>query len=108
LRAEPLQRAGVYGRVWHRENVEDLKMRRTIGKLFAAAVLLVAFSVTCLYVGNQHAAAAVQAPPPENPLGQQFAADPGDGWMLLGGFLMIVALAIASAGGMLWARERGE
>lgn len=78
-------------------------MRGTIGKLFAAAVLLVAFSVTCLYVGNRHAAA--RTPQPENPLAQQFASDPGDGWVLLGGFLMIVALAIASAGGMLWARE---
>ncbi len=81
-------------------------MRGTIGKLFAAAVLLVAFSVACLYVGNQHAAA--QTPPPENALERQFASDPGDGWMLLGGFLMIVALAIASAGGMLWAQERNQ
>jgi hypothetical protein len=81
-------------------------MRGTTGKLLAAAVLLVAFSVTCLYVGNQHAAAS--APQPENVLAQQFAADPGDGWMLAGGFLMIVALAIASAGGMLWAQERRQ
>ena len=80
-------------------------MRGTIGKLFAAAVLLVALSVTCLYVGNRKAAA--HAPPPaENDFTRQFAADPGDGWMLSGGFLMIVALAVASAGGMIWIRER--
>ena len=81
-------------------------MRGTIGKLFTAAGLLVAFSVTCLYVGNQHSAAP--APQPENSLAQQFASDPGDGWLLAGGFLMIVALAIASAGGMLWAQERRQ
>ena len=81
-------------------------MRGTIGKLLAAAALLVAFSVTCLYVGNRHAAA--RPPQPDNPLTRAFAADPGDGWMLLGGFLMIVALAIASAGGMLWAQERKQ
>lgn len=80
-------------------------MRGTINKLFAAASLLVAFSVTCLYVGDRRAATA---PPTlhDNPLTQQFGGDPGDGWMLLGGFLLIVALAIASAGGMLWAREK--
>ena len=81
-------------------------MRGTIGKLLAAAALLVAFSVTCLYVGKQHAAAHL--PQPENPLAQAFASDPGDGWMLAGGFLMVVALAVASAGGMLWAQERKQ
>lgn len=81
-------------------------MRGTTGKLLAAAVLLVAFSITCLYVGNQHSAAAT--PQPENPLAQTFATDPGEGWMLAGGFLMIVALAIAGAGGMLWAQERKQ
>jgi amino acid transporter len=83
-------------------------MRGTIGRLFAAAVLLVAFSVTCLYVGDRRADAAAQAPQPENPLAQAFASDPGDGWMLTGGFLMIVALALASAGGMLWAQEKKQ
>jgi hypothetical protein len=82
-------------------------MRGTIGKLFAAAVLLVALAVTCLYVGSQKAAAHVPPPQAENDLSRQFAADPGDGWMLSGGFLMIVAIAIASAGGMIWVRERG-
>ncbi|HWS54957.1 MAG TPA: hypothetical protein VN228_12550 [Pyrinomonadaceae bacterium] len=81
-------------------------MRGTIGKLFAAAALLVAFSVTCLYVGQQHAAA--QAPQAENPLAQAFASDAGDGWVLAGGFLMVVALAVAGAGGMLWAQERKQ
>ena len=79
-------------------------MRGTISKLFAAAVLLVAVSVTCLYVGNQRAAA--HAPQPDNPFTQQFAAEPGDGWMLAGVFLLVVALAISGAGGMMWARER--
>jgi hypothetical protein len=78
-------------------------MRGTIGKLFAAAVLLVAISVTCLYVGSRKAAA--HGPQPDNPFAQQFAADPGDGWMLAGGFLLIVALATAGAGGMIWTRE---
>ncbi len=41
-----------------------------------------------------------------NPLAAQFAGDPGDGWMLAGGFLMLVALALASAAMMLWTRER--
>ena len=80
-------------------------MRGTIGKLFAAAVLLVALSVTCLYIGNQKAVAHV--PPADNPFAGQFATDPGDGWTLSGGFLMLVALAIAGAGGMLWARGEG-
>ena len=79
-------------------------MRGTITKLFAGAVLLVALSATCLYVGSRKAVAYV--PPPDNPFAEQFAAEPGDGWMLAGGFLMIVALAIASAGGMIWAREK--
>ena len=81
-------------------------MRGTIGKLFAAAALFVALAATCLYVGNQKAAAHTPPPQAENDFTRQFAADPGDGWMLSGGFLMIVALAIASAGGMIWARER--
>lgn len=79
-------------------------MRGTIGRLFAAALLLVALSAACLYVGGQKAAA--HGPQPDNPLARQFASAPGDGWMLAGGFLMIVALAIAGAGGMLWARDR--
>jgi hypothetical protein len=84
-------------------------MRGTIVKLFATAVLLVAFSATCLYVGNRKASAAAASPRPENnPLAQQFASDPGDGWMLAGGFLLIVALAMTGAGGMLWMREERQ
>ena len=80
-------------------------MYRTIKRLFAASAFLTLCSITSLYVGSRVADAA---PPPlaANPLAQQFGADPGDGWMLAGGFLMLVAVAFASAAMMLWMRER--
>jgi hypothetical protein len=76
----------------------------TIQKLFGVAALLVLFSTASWYVGRQ----ITQTVPPQtqNTLSQQFAADPGDGWMLFGGFLMIVAVAVACAGAMLWTQER--
>ena len=76
----------------------------TIRKIFGAAVLLVLFSAASWYVGHQATATATTQP--QNPLGQQFATNPGDGWMLFGGFLMIVAVAVACAGAMLWTQER--
>jgi hypothetical protein len=78
-------------------------MFRTIKRLFAASAFLTLCSITSLYVGSRAAAAPAQA---VNPLAAQFGGDPGDGWMLAGGFLMLVAVACASAGLMLWTRER--
>jgi hypothetical protein len=79
-------------------------MRGTIRKLFGATVLLLLCSLASLYVGSRHAAAQTHAP--DNPLAGQFFNDPGDGFMLAGGFLMLIALAVAFAGAMLWIRER--
>lgn len=80
-------------------------MYRTIKRLFAASAFLTVCSITSLYVSSR--ASAVAAPArAANPLAAQFGGDPGDGWMLAGGFLMLVALALASAALMLWMRER--
>ena len=80
-------------------------MRGTIKRLFGSSVFLVLCSAVCLYFGSQKAAGA---PPPAaaNELARQFGGDPGDGWMLAGGLLTLVALAFASAAAMLWFRER--
>jgi hypothetical protein len=80
-------------------------MDGTIRKLFGAAVVLALLSAASWYAGSRVAA---DAPPPAqqlNALSSQFAADPGDGWMLFGGFLLVVAVAVACAGAMLWAQE---
>ena len=80
-------------------------MRGTIKRLFGSSVFLALCSAACLYFGSQKAASA----PPStstNVLAQQFGGDPGDGWMLAGGLLTVVALAFASAATMLWFRER--
>lgn len=80
-------------------------MDGTVRRLFGAAVLLALISAGSWYAGSHVAA---DAPPPQpqlNALGSQFAADPGDGWMLFGGFLLVIAVAVASAGAMLWAQE---
>ena len=80
-------------------------MLKTIKRLFAASAFLTVCSITSLYAGSR--VAATSAPTQAaNPLAAQFGGDPGDGWMLAGGFLMLVALAFASAGVMLWTRER--
>jgi hypothetical protein len=79
-------------------------LRSTIRNIFAASVLLLLGSLASLYVGSQKAAAA--PPAPADILAQQFGADPGDGWLLAGGFLLLLALAFAFAGAMLWAQER--
>jgi len=81
-------------------------MYRTIKRLFAASAFLTLCSITSLYFGSRVSAAAVPAAQAANPLAAQFGGDPGDGWMLAGGFLMLVALAVASAALMLWMRER--
>jgi len=76
----------------------------TVRKLFGAALLLALFSAASWYAGSQLAPGAAPAQP-QDALSRQFAADPGDGWMLFGGFLLIVAVAVACAGAMLWAQE---
>ncbi|HZT59577.1 MAG TPA: hypothetical protein VFA21_13285 [Pyrinomonadaceae bacterium] len=78
-------------------------MRGTIRNILITSVLLLLCSLSSLYVGSQESAAA---PPDANILAQQFGADPGDGWLLAGGFLLLLALAFAFAGAMLWAQER--
>ena len=78
-------------------------MSSTIKRLVAASAFLTLCSISSLYLGSLAAPAA--PPHATNPLGQ-LGADPGDGWLLAGGFLTIVALALASAALMLWMRER--
>jgi hypothetical protein len=80
-------------------------MRGTIRRLFGSSVFLVLCSAACLYLGSQRAASASPSQA-ANELARQFGGDPGDGLMLAGGLLMLVALAFASAGAMLWFRER--
>jgi len=80
-------------------------MYRTIKRLFVASAFLTLCSITSLYVGSRVADAAAPSHA-ANPLAAQFGGDPGDGWMLAGGLLMVVAVAIASAAAMLWTRER--
>ena len=80
-------------------------MRGTIRRLFGSSVFLVLCSAACLYFGSQRAASAPSSQA-ANELARQFGGDPGDGFMLAGGLLMLVALAFASAGAMLWFRER--
>ena len=79
-------------------------MNRTIKRLFGSSLFLALCSATNLYVGSRMAEA--QTTQPANILAQQLGSDPGDGWMLAGVFLMIVALAVAFAGAMMWVRER--
>ncbi len=80
-------------------------MYRTIKRLFAASAFLTLCSIASLYAGSRVAAAAAPAQH-LNPIAAQLGGDPGDGWMLAGVFLMLVALALASAAMMLWMRER--
>ena len=80
-------------------------MYRTIKRLFGASAFLTLCSIASLYVGSRVAAAAGPSQA-ANPLAAQFGGDPGDGWMLAGVLLMVVAVAVASAAAMLWMRER--
>lgn len=79
-------------------------MNRTIKRLFASSLFLALCSATNFYVGSQKA--AVQTTQSTNILAQQLGSDPGDGFMLAGSFLMLIAVAVAFAGAMLWVRER--
>ena len=80
-------------------------MYGTIKKLFVASAFVTLCSIASLYAGSRVAAAS---PPAQaaNPLAAQFAGDPGDGWMLTGGLLMVDARALCAAAAMLWFRER--
>jgi ABC-type spermidine/putrescine transport system permease subunit I len=80
-------------------------MRGTIKRLLGSSVFLVLCSAASLYLGSRKAAGSPTATA-ANEIARQFGGDPGDGWMLAGGLLMLVALAFASAGAMLWFRER--
>ena len=81
-------------------------MNGAIRKLFGASCVLILLALPASYFGYRQGAA--NNPSAEGALARQFAADPGDGWMLLGGFLMLIALAVAFAGVMLWIQERRE
>jgi hypothetical protein len=81
-------------------------MRGTIRKLFGVSVSLACFALVSLYVGATRAESAAPSAQDDNPLARQFVGDPGDGWTLFGGFLLLVALALTFAAVMLWARER--
>jgi hypothetical protein len=87
------------------ENVEVERMMGTLRKLFGAACVFALGSVASFYFGSRLSAAA-PPPPPADALGRHFSGDPGDGWMLFGLFLLVVALAVAGAGAMLWRQER--
>lgn len=80
-------------------------MRGAIRKILGLSIALFTGAAVCLYAGNR---IAEGAPPPTeiNELSRHFGGDPGDGWTLLGGFLLVVAVAMLSACVMLWHRER--
>jgi len=81
-------------------------MPATIKKLFGLSVSLVCFAAVSFYFGGRVARESARGPQAENPFSGQFAAEPGDGWMLFGGFLALVAAALTAAGLMLWNQER--
>jgi hypothetical protein len=82
-------------------------MYRTIKRLFGASAFLTLCSITSFYCGSRAAASAGPSQA-ANPFASQFGGDPGDGWMLAGGFLMVVAIALTSAAAMLWFREKRD
>jgi succinate dehydrogenase/fumarate reductase cytochrome b subunit len=79
-------------------------MRKTIWKLFGASFALALFAIGSWYRGFR--LSALSKPAQSNALAKQFAQTPGDGWMLFAVLLLLLALAIASAGTMLWMQER--
>ncbi len=81
-------------------------MRGTIKRLFGVCCVLVLLSLASWYAASRQAEAAPTTD--DNVLAKQFGGDPGDGWRLAGGFLLLVAGAVACAGGMLWWQERRE
>jgi hypothetical protein len=81
-------------------------MHATIKKLFGLSVSLVCLAAASFLLGTRAASEADLAAQAANPFAGQFAAEPGDGWMLFGGFLMLVAVGLTAAGVMLWTQER--
>lgn len=79
-------------------------MRGAIRKLFGASCLFILLALSASYFGHRQGVA--HQPTTENALARQFAGDPGDGLVLLGGFLMLIAVAVAVAAAMLWIEER--
>ena len=80
-------------------------MKGTLRKLFGAALFFALGSLASFYNGSRQAVLAPSALP-EDLLKRQFSGDPGDGWLLFGGLLLLVALAVAGAGVMLWTQEQ--
>lgn len=80
-------------------------MRGTISKLFVACAALVLLSLGSWYAASRQQPAGPQLTD-RNVFAEQFGGEPGDGWRLAGVGLLIVAGAVACAGGMLWWRER--
>jgi hypothetical protein len=83
-------------------------MRGTIKKLVGVSVSLVCFAAVSFYLGGRAAGEVTSTAQAANPFAGQFAGEPGDGWMLFGGFLLLVAFALTAAGLMLWTQERRE
>lgn len=82
-------------------------MRESIRKLFGASLAFAALALAASYFGYQQSLVNSRASvPATNDLARQFAGSPGDGWMLAGGFLMLIALAVAFAAAMLRVQER--
>lgn len=82
-------------------------MRATIRKLFAVSLAFALLALAASYFGYQQSLANPRTPvSAANDLARQFTGSPGDGWMLAGGFLMLIALAVVGAAAMLWAQER--
>ena len=81
-------------------------MSGTIRKLFGVSGVFLLLAISASYFGYRQGAA--NGPAPANTLARQFAADPGDGLVMAGGLLMVIAMALACAGLMLWMRERKQ
>ncbi|HZI17114.1 MAG TPA: hypothetical protein VEY09_00835 [Pyrinomonadaceae bacterium] len=84
-------------------------MRGTINKLVGVSISLACLAAGSFYLGGRAAREAAPGPQPANPFAGQFTGEPGDGWVLFGGFLLLVAVALIAAGLMLRTQEgRGQ
>lgn len=79
-------------------------MRGVIKKLYAASLLFAALALGSYYLGTRPAAAAASQTTPECVV--CFGA--GDELKIIGGLLLVVALAVALAATMLRLREKRE
>lgn len=80
-------------------------MRGTIKKLCGASFALVLLSLSSYYFGSRYALS--HAPlNRESECAMCFGV--GDEWKILAGLLLVVALAVAFAAGMMWLRERRD